>query len=269
MSISFARIRANVPATLHCVRQDIGDFMNKKRRKAPDLSREERRWLHELEVQGYCVINGFWSMEKAGDMKIKLEAYLREGRNMDFECGAYMRFRDNTGTDDGVRRIYHVDKLVPELSEFRFNALISRISEAYYGFPFHSGSLVFQHNLQSTANTRFHHIDWFGKQFKPFLYLDDVDEGNGPFTYIKRSHRSHILRLKKQLLGNETGSSTSFDEHDVASVIHNEVKICGKAGTLILADVRGLHRGSPQSERSRSILVNYMYPNPGEVFMDK
>ena len=41
------------------------------------------------------------------------------------------------------------------------------------------------------------------------------------------------------------------------------------AGTLILADVRGFHRGSPQLERSRSALVNYMYREEGDRFLDR
>jgi hypothetical protein len=266
----YSKIAQNLRPTLQCFRQDVRDYLH-KRFRSPSLLLDsiEKKALEDLERDGYTVIKDFWTRERAFQMRDKLEGYLTIGGNKDFEGGAYMRFRDNTGSDDGVRRIYHVDKLLPELAEFRENRLIDRVAEAYYGFKFYSGSLVFQHNLQTTINTRFHHVDWFGKQFKPFLYLDDVDEGNGPFTYIRGTHRSHLIRLKKQLFGNATGSPTSFYEDDVKSVIASEIQICGKAGTLILADVRGLHRGSPQKNRSRSILVNYMYPTQGDVFMDK
>jgi hypothetical protein len=45
--------------------------------------------------------------------------------------------------------------------------------------------------------------------------------------------------------------------------------LTGAAGTLILADVRGFHRGTPQLDRSRSVIVNYMYDSPDEVWPDR
>jgi hypothetical protein len=271
MSMNLEAIAKNIRPTFQTVRSDLKDYLNQcKSPSHKSLSSEERLHLKAIKEDGYVVINNYWSREKALSLKIQLEDHLKVGKNVDFENGAYIRFRDNTGTDDGVRRIYHVDRIISELAGFKKDPFISKIAKAYYGFPFFSGSLVFQHNLKSTINTRYHHIDWFGKQFKPFLYLEDVDEGNGPFTYIRGTHNAYLLRYKKQIFGNgKTESPTSFYEKDVKSVIHNEVQLCGKAGTLILADVRGLHRGSPQLERSRSILVNYMYPKEGDIYLDK
>ena len=41
----------------------------------------------------------------------RLEAYLSEGVDRDFDEGAYLRFQDNQAYDEGVRRIYHVEQL--------------------------------------------------------------------------------------------------------------------------------------------------------------
>jgi len=107
------------------------------------------------------------------------------------------------------------------------------------------------------------------KEFKAFLYLDDVDAGNGPFTYIRGSHRAFLTRLKKQLVGNRTGSPYSFSERHLRRLLNREVQVCGGAGTLVLADVRGIHRGSPQINRSRSVLVNYMMRSQHDVFLGR
>jgi len=263
------RIVTNLRSVRNSIREDLSDYFHLRSLKPnSNLTDQEKSCVVALRKDGYCIVKDFWPRDRALKMKDTLEAHLKIGKNHDFESGAYMRFRD-MGDDAGVRRIYHVDKLVEELKDFRYDPFISRIAAEYYGFPFHSGSLVYQHNLQTTFQTRYYHVDWFGKQFKPFLYLDDVDIGNGPFTYLRGTHRSHFIRLKKQLLGNKEGSSSSFSEEDVSSVLDQQVQLCGSAGTLILADVRGLHRGSPQIDRSRSILVNYMYRTEGEIFLEK
>ncbi|MHB8466660.1 MAG: phytanoyl-CoA dioxygenase family protein [Acidimicrobiales bacterium] len=210
---------------------------------------------------GYAVIEGFWPRERAFALRDRLEVELANDESKDYESGAYLRFWDDRSYDEGVRRLYHV--------EHRRDPVTHRIAEAYYGKPFHSGVLVFQYNSRSNANTRYYHIDWWGKEFKSFLYLDDVDEGNGPFTYLRGTHKSHLRRLKKQAFPGREGSTTTFYDRDLGRLLDREVKIAGPAGTLILADVRGFHRGSPQLNGSRSVIVNYMYPEPGDHFLDR
>jgi hypothetical protein len=130
--------------------------------------------------------------------------------------------------------------------------------------------LIFQHNTQTNENTRYYHVDAFVREFKSFVYLDDVDDGNGPFTYLRGTHRHHVTRLKKQILGNPEGESpTTFYPEDVRDALEREVRISGQAGTLIVSDVRGLHRGSPQVDRSRSVLVNYLLKHPGDIEPDR
>ena len=166
--------------------------------------------------------------------------------------------------------IYHVERLVPELSALRHDPFVMDVASAYYGQPFHSNLLIFQHNLQSNENTRFWHVDAFVREFKAFVYLDDVDEGNGPFAYLRGTHRDHVARLRKQIVGNPPGESpTSFSEEEVTPKLDREARICGPAGTLILTNVRGVHRGTPQVNRSRSVLVNYILKHPGDLEVDK
>ena len=239
----------------------------KSRPAVEELDPQQREALADLRRDGYAVIKGYWSREQAFDMRDRLEGYLKEGKSRDFDNGAYMRFRDGTRESDSeVRRIYHVDALVPELSKSRNDPLVFDIAAAYYGAPMYSGVLIFQHNTQTSSDTRYYHVDWFGREFKAFLYLEDVDEGNGPYTYLRGTHRSYMIRVKKQIFG---GGDTGFTDREIKSVLDREVQVTGEAGTLILADVRGIHRGSPQIDRSRSILANYTYVHPGDVFLEK
>jgi len=264
--------RKNALPTAAQMREDLSEYVRGRHNRAgTGLDERQQRALTDLRRDGFAVIEDYWPHEKALAMRDQLEAYLAEGKDRDFDEGAWMRFWDGRGYDQGVRRIYHVDKLVPELAQLRNDKWILAIASAYYGIPFYSGALVFQHNLQSNANTRTYHLDSFIKEFKSFIYLDDVDTGNGPFAYVPGTQRKHLLRLKKQLIGNGEGESatTVFPEDMTAEELASETAVTGRAGTLILADVRGMHRGTPQKDRSRSVLVNYIVKHQGDLQIDR
>jgi Phytanoyl-CoA dioxygenase (PhyH) len=249
------------------VRSDLRSDLTRRRGAKPELAPSEARLVDELRVDGYVVIREYWPRSQALELRDRLEGLLAGGKSRDFPSGAYVRFRDNVAYDEGVRRIYHVDKEFPELGVYRDDPMIRRVVAAYYGRPFHSGTLMYQYNTKSNANTRYHHVDAFSQEFKSFLYLDDVDDGNGPFAYIPGSQRAHLKRIAKQL--RHGSAATGFTDVELGGAIEREVKLTGDAGTLILADVRGFHRGTPQLNRSRSALVNYLYATPGEVELER
>ena len=265
--MSMNTVVTNARDTARIVRDDLAGYVRRRRSDRPALDPDQKTLFDALRRDGYVVVPGYWNRERALAMRDRLEAYLDAGESTDYPSGAYLRFWDNRAYDEGVRRLYHVDKEVAELAEYRHDPMIERVVEAYYGAPFYSGVLVFQHNTKSNANTRYHHVDAFSKEFKSFLYLDDVDEGNGPFAYIPRTQRAHTRRLVKQLA--KGSAATGFTDDELGRLVDQEVRLTGDAGTLILADVRGFHRGTPQLDRSRSVLVNYMFKHPGDVQVDR
>ena len=265
--VEMTTLLANARTAVSIANGDIRDWLNRDQALLTALDERERDIVHQLRDKGYAVVEGYWSRERALEMRDRLEAYLTEGVSRDFPSGAYVRFWDNRAYDEGVRRLYHVDREIPELAEHRNNPMIQRVVAAYYGHEWHSGLLMFQHNTRSNANTRYHHVDAFFREFKSFVYLDDVDEGNGPFAYIPRTQKSHARRIVKQV--RQGVSSTGFTPEELGGLLKQEVRITGQAGTLILADVRGIHRGTPQVERSRSALVSYMFPEPGDRELDR
>jgi phytanoyl-CoA dioxygenase PhyH len=252
------------------VRDDTRDFLRTRRHPSQtDLDGRQRQALADLKRDGFAVVEGYWPREQALSVRDRLTPRLEQGADRDYDSGAYLRFYDDNAYDQGVRRLFHVERELPELAEFRADPFVLGVAAAYYRMPFHSGLLMYQYNTQSNDNTRYYHVDSFIKEAKSFMYLDDVDEGNGPFTYLRGSHRSHFTRIKKQVVGNEEGAATSFHPDDVKSRLDSEVQICGPAGTLIITDVRGLHRGSPQREGDRSVLVNYVVRHEGDLFPGK
>jgi len=79
--------------------------------------------------------------------------------------------------------------------------------------------------------------------FKFFLYLNDVDENNGPFEYVKGSHmggKHHkLIPMKGPPFGTRVHDPKIIDRFAGEDII----KCTGKAGTIIIADTAGLHRG--------------------------
>ena len=87
---------------------------------------------------------------------------------------------------------------------------------------------------------------------KVFLYLSDVDDGAGPFTYAAGSHPKARLRQEPSSSVDADGARRSDDEQ-MAEVVPPErwVKGVGPRGTLIFADTRGYHKGGLARERDR------------------
>jgi hypothetical protein len=91
---------------------------------------------------------------------------------------------------------------------------------------------------------------------KAFIYLGDVDERCGPFTYIPRTHP----------FGAEAATAQRFDKKKrvaddrMVKVFPLESwRVCtGPANTMILADTVGYHRGGKPTVGSR-VLITFTY----------
>lgn len=97
---------------------------------------------------------------------------------------------------------------------------------------------------------------------KLFLYLKDVDEGAGPFTYAPKTHRKGTLWGKQPEFSLEKNVMRSTDEQMSAVVPkENWVKGIGKKGTIIFADTRGFHKGGEARTDDR-LMFTAMFTSP-------
>ncbi len=96
---------------------------------------------------------------------------------------------------------------------------------------------------------------------KATLYLRDVDEQAGPFQYVPGSHQAHKELCK--------AGQYAQDQESVNELPH--VTVTGPAGTLILADTSGIHRGGYTGEKPRLNAVwtylptDFPFPNLFEI----
>lgn len=101
------------------------------------------------------------------------------------------------------------------------------------------------------------------KWLKIFIYLDDVNIENGPHSFIRGSHRS--FKIPYRLLSR--GYARLSDEDVFNSFSKgSEITFCGKKGTIIFEDTRGLHKGNPIKEGHRLVFqveyVNSLFGAP-------
>lgn len=106
------------------------------------------------------------------------------------------------------------------------------------------------------------HRDFDDKKLcKMFIYLSDVDETSGPFTYVRESHLGGRWHNTFPPVPSK-GAYPPMEE--VARVIPKEnMQVCtGQAGTVIFADTRGLHRGGFATQKQR-IMFTAEYASEG------
>ena len=86
-----------------------------------------------------------------------------------------------------------------------------------------------------------HHFDLDKPKWLKFLtYINDVGVDNGPHCFIKKTHKINAIPFHLRSKG-----YVRIEDHDnnIKHLIQDEIKITGKAGTSIIEDTKGLHKG--------------------------
>ena len=138
-----------------------------------------------------------------------------------------------------------------------FDPFILSIANGYFGCPpihdqtniwFSFPTKIDANNLSKNAQL-FHQDKDFIKFLKVFIYLTDVNEENGPHSYVEGSHRDPLHDYGIPL-------HTRVDNMKIVDIYGaKRVKtIIGKAGYLVFADTSCAHKGSPLISGSRLML---------------
>lgn len=118
---------------------------------------------------------------------------------------------------------------------------------SWYNFPV---------DQNMTASQLWHRDPEDLKTVKVFIYLDDVGPKQGPFTYIPKSHpfgeectRTPVHQHPRRVLDDEMQNTFPKSQW---------LECLGKAGTMIIADTVGFHRGGYVNEGHR-LLITFTY----------
>lgn len=148
-------------------------------------------------------------------------------------------------------------------AQFALSDTLLAIADAYLKMHARLRYYNFWYTAASASTARESQLWHFDREdryiLKAFLYLDDVNEGAGPFTYAPATHKKGKYRSLEPKFFLEGGVRRSTDEQ-MKEVFPKEkwVKGIGKKGTLIFADTRGFHKGGEARTKDR-LMYTCMY----------
>ena len=96
---------------------------------------------------------------------------------------------------------------------------------------------------------------------KVFLYLSDVDEGSGPFSFIRGTHRGTLRWRDPTEVA--AGRTNRASDDEIAAIVPRDRWFMGTGsrGTIVMAATKGYHKGGFATQRDRRLLTaNYFSP---------
>ena len=162
-------------------------------------------------------------------------------------------------------RIFGAEELSENIKKFSNQELLNNLANAYNGVPTVCGFTLagkINDSSQEYGSGGPWHRDSYFRQFKSMIYLNDVDEKNGPFQLITDSHIPKIKIVDKKKFKLDEMQSL-FNQNIVDKILDDDPDrlktITGKAGTLLLLDTSIIHRGMPVKSGTRYALTNYFF----------
>lgn len=215
----------------------------------------------EVKKNGICVIPDFMDKEICQDI-------IKEIDKLFIKHKEYI-WSDELKSDKRAFGINNVSELINY--KYYMNPLIIETRKAYYkledndiiGCTMANKIIPTDNNLGSGQG--WHRDSVNTKQFKAILYLTDVTKKRGAFQYIKGSQKKKSV-LEGIVRHDFNHNHNRFSNSEIEKFTNNKKydisTFTGKAGTLLLVDTSGIHRGMPIEEKNRYALTNYYWISP-------
>lgn len=216
---------------------------------------EEKKIVEEIGAKGYSVLEGVFSKEWCSQA-------IEEINRLIDQYGEQI-WKDEAESD---HRIFGADRVSPLIDGyFNHNQLIPLL-QTYEGCKVKDG-FTLAAKLEAAQGNKGSGGGWHRdhanvKQSKSIVYLTDVTLENGPFQYIEESHTTKNV-YKDSLKYKYDQFQSRFTEEEVQRLLEKEPErlktFTARAGTVILTDTRGVHRGKPIESGIRYALTNYLW----------
>lgn len=183
------------------------------------------------------------------DINRKHVGYLPEKQLIDFSNVISPRYQfeaDDVLGNKTVQKIIFDSFFLNLAGKYLNCSPILDIITMWWSFPFKGKG--------TSQAAQMYHFDMDRIKFlKFFFYLTDVHEENGPHCYVRGSHNHIPSRIRKD--------QRITDEEILNHFPKDHVKeFCGKKGTILAVDTRGLHKGKPLTEGKR-LLFQIQFSN--------
>jgi hypothetical protein len=150
---------------------------------------------------------------------------------------------------------------------FALQKEVLQMANAYFGMLTHFRFYNVWHTFATQAPARRSQL-WHRDPedyliLKVFVYVTDVDEGAGPFTYAPGTHLKGTIHQEPEYFREPNRKAKRSEDEQMAAIVPPDrwIKALGAAGTIIFADTRGYHKGGLARTKDR-IMYNCMFTSP-------
>lgn len=178
---------------------------------------------------------------------------------------------DDTGPVGEKKFIYELLGQLPELdtksvyARFALQERLLAVVNAYFGMFVRLREYNVWRTFASTGGPRQSQL-WHRDRedrliLKMFVYLNDIPEGAGPFTYATGTHEKGSIHKTPESF--DEGRVRRSTDEQMAKIVPADrwIKAVGKKGTIVLADTHGYHKGG-LARTSDRLMYLAMFTSP-------
>ena len=210
------------------------------------------KYIHDVKKNGYVIIENYFSKDICKQLRLLIDQSIIKNPNL---------YSVNS-TDN---RMFGFE-FYSEVNKFIYNnSFFLEILKQLYKTKNIEGTILGQKlkgSKQNDGSAGHWHRDSVFKQFKIFVYLNDIKNNGGPFQFFPKSN-TFPLKLKIALKSNMNWKKLHFDKNlDIKNFLNikSDLRsvICPE-GTVLIADTSVIHRGKPNCEIDRYSFTYYAY----------
>jgi hypothetical protein len=219
--------------------------------------------LRALIENGFVVLPAYHGRERVQAVHDRAFPMLERIRRGDIPAD----WRTIDYSEDGIYRLLEAGRHFPEAATILKDAYVHSLVAGYYApKPFKEVSNYVDYKPDLVHDhTSVLHMDSPMSQIKIFTLLCNVGPHNAPLVYWSKSHYDAPWRRRFDYefwTGDEVGTTGAFPASMLRKLraqggerAPQEVMVTGPAGTVVIADTRGVHRASNLIEGYRLELV--------------
>mgnify|MGYP001257604276 CR=1 FL=1 len=233
-------------------------FYSQRKQQYPNLIEPTLKWtnpaVEKLKKDGFAVMEGAADLEKISLLREELDRMIRDKESLGKPNEYFVQVRDPL-------------LVCKPALDLALSQVVREVSTEYFEAQPSIGTLnlrrslknnLKEHNFLKHGNLFFHYDNnspWF---LKFFFYLNDVDMSGGPFVYVQGSHLD-----KMEKIPNWRFSKRYSDEFVEQTFGKERIKyLTAKAGDVIVANTRGLHKGLKVQKTNRDMLTVNLLIHP-------
>ncbi len=223
----------------------------------PKLNEEEKRILESLNQDGFATshVSKLFPSEDWENLKeeyFRLEKkYAEQIEQCRQEVGSNTKrknFLYSFITQSGDLKRQNIEAHNP-MVKMASNPGLKKIADSYFGLftqlYYYDFWLTFASPTSETRSQLWHRDVEDKMLLKGFIYLEDVELGQGPFIYARDTHLKGRNKKDPEWFYEPRCGQRRANDESMKNVCEEEdiIPLTGKAGDVIFADTRGLHKG--------------------------